>query len=554
MRSVSGRCAGKWFNASGDIFFSELHRDRLSEAIAADHTALQLLEAKNSGNKKQRRLLQNRQSASNVALLRGRRGLSLEFGEFPVNFQNIVLSKLSGKVQMAATLANPVVSGGLTFSDGFISLGNAAGVPRGALGARTKNAMVRKVPPTADMSLKDENHLRGREKSETDENINLEASTELTTQDKLLPNGDASILLSGLRINIGRGMKVIQPLVLNLDTTGTLVLEGSPQAPQIEGEIRLLRGRVNLLATRMSIRKDAKNYVRFVKSDETSPSTAEDSPEPLINATLESERLLVRIPECRLSKWAEHLEVTDRSGDQMSGATWDALVQSELKELRNPEAAARLFAKYAFQAVEAGGKAGKFEWRVFPALVKKNDGKSGKLKDEIGAGAEVEVGGLAIGGKRSVDGTVGGKVRLRLRDWLSWEVEQEGAANTRTIKLEVDLTPKRWNENIGGDREADASNTNEGQSDRQKRKDKKGTTRLQGDTGPDKEESKKEGAGAENTHKGPSETKVVTEGTSTAEKERVEDTKLGLNDASEGVTSKDEKTIDSENASKGSGK
>lgn len=46
----------------------------------------------------------------------------------------------------------------------------------------------------------------------------------------------------------------------------------------------------------------------------------------------------------------------------------------------------------------------------------------------------------------------------------------------------------------------------------------------------------------------------MKEGTSTAEKERVEDTKLGRNDAIEGVTSKDEKTIDSEKTSKGSGK
>lgn len=128
---------------------------------------------------------------------------------------------------------------------------------------------------------------------------------------------------------------------------------------------------------------------------------------------------------------------------------------------------------------------------MFPALVKKNDGKYGKLKEEIGAGAEVEMGGLAIGGKRSADRTVGGKVRLRLRDWLSWEVEQEGTAKTSTIKLEVDLTPKRWNENVGGDREAHASNANGGQSDRQKRKDTKGTTRLQGDKAPDKEDGKK---------------------------------------------------------------
>lgn len=435
VRSVSGRCAGKGFNANGDIFYSQFHRNRLSKSLKADIEVLKELKASDSESKKQRKLLQSRQSASRSILAKTRQGLTLDFGEFPVNFQNVVLSKLSGKVHIVESLANPVVSGALTLSDGLISLGNAVGMPRNTLEDRRKNFSPQDLRPQSDEFL-----VKGETKG-ADEN-GSEADIESST--KPLRSGNVNPILDDFRVNIGRGMKFVQPLMLSLDTNGALVLNGSPRDPVIEGEIRAPRGRVNLFATRMSIRKHAKNYIRFVKPNKTNASKTGDGAEPLINATLESEDLLVRIPECSLSKWAAHIEVTNKSGERLSGSSWDALVQSELGELRNPETMARFLTKYVFKAVEAGGKAGKFEWRMFPTIVKRNDGEiSRQLKDEIGAGGEVEMGGLAIGGKRSSDGTVGGNMRLRVRDWLSWEVEKEGMKQTSRIKMKVNLTGRR---------------------------------------------------------------------------------------------------------------
>lgn len=434
-KSLAGRCNGKSINMNGDIFFSDDHRETLSDNISGYQVVLQSWKPADAANRKKRKSLIAKQSAAKAALQRGSRGVTVEFGEFPVNLDNIVVSKLSGKVQLAGTAARPVIGGALTFSDGLISVGNAAVAPRSIARIRGKNDAMTELLQSVETDKKQSGSRHGdREGAHTgDQNENEVA---LNLQQAAVVNGNRGIRLDGLRVNLGRNMQVVQPFVLNLDTNGSLVLDGSPTQPEIEGEIRVLRGRVNMLATRMSVRKDAKNYVKFVKSDES--SGAGKAPEPLINVTLEGQDLVVRIPECGLSTWADHLVVADKSGMQLSEATMSALVQSELGEVRSAEGVARLLAKYAAKAVEAGGKAGALEWRVFPALVSKTGGYSpGNLRDELGAGAEFEIGGLAIGAKRSADGTHGGRVKLRLWDWLNLQLEKEGMKHTSSIEVVI---------------------------------------------------------------------------------------------------------------------
>lgn len=451
-KSVSGRCKGKSINVNGDIFFSEDHREKLSDNISGNQVVLQTWKPTDAVNRKKRRSLVAKQSAAKAALQRGSRGVTVEFGEFPVNLENIVLSKLSGKVQLAGTAARPVIGGALTFSDGLISLGHAA-VPRGIAGVRGRGDAASELLQKSVETDNKQNESNESDKEGAQAGNQDERDAVLASQQAAVANANGGVRLDGLRVNLGRNMQVVQPFVLNLDTNGSLVFDGSPTQPEIEGEIRVLRGRVNMLATRLSVRKDAKNYVKFVKGNESDTSGAGKAPEPLINVTLEGQDLVVRIPECGLSTWADHLVIADKSGIQLTEETWSSLVQSELGEIRSAEAAARLLAKYAVKAVEAGGKAGAFEWRVFPALVSRTGGYApGKLREELGAGAELELGGLAIGAKRSADGTHGGRIKLRLWDWLNWQLEKEGIKHTSSIEVVITRPQKgiRRKEEMGG--------------------------------------------------------------------------------------------------------
>lgn len=429
-KSISARCAGRSVSASGDLFISERHRQSLSAEVLNNQVALDGLKSRDARSRKARKLLVARQNDSKSTLQKGARGISLDFGDFPVNLQNIVLSKLSGSVCLNGTLTKPFLGGALTFSDGLIFLGNAAGPPR----VSAENRL-----PSVARSSKAFSNFAGVRKQPTTGKRSTIAGWEngndagMLTKEDGLDFGD--VTLDGLRVYLGRDMQVVQPFVLNVDTTGSIRMNGSGSNPEVFGEVKLLRGSVNVLATRMSIRKNEKNYLKFLKPDEGGKPGQEQSPEPIIKVALEDENLLVRIPECGISTWGDHIEVSDKSGAQLEVEKIGTLLEG----IRSREAVQRLLASYVVNAIGVGGKAGRFEWRVFPSLVSRTGGliKEGRLIDELGAGASFEYGGLSVANSISLNGTRSSKIGLRFWDWFSFELSSEGMKQTSSIGIRI---------------------------------------------------------------------------------------------------------------------
>lgn len=513
LRSVSARCGGKSLNMNGDLFFSEEHRERLFAEKLGTESVLERLQRGSSRGRKERRRLQQNLGDIRAVLQRGSKGVSVEFGEVDLNVQDRVVTKLSGKLGVSGTCISPVVAGGLTLSEGLISVGNLNGMGgnggngQWGLGGRLKGmedsvlaevvggkrgaitrANVRgntneganagadsgagaNAVANADSSSKsgegapssahggsneekgfdrgdeDGEGQEGEEGEEGEESEAFESGLdveEAKTKDissrvesgevRRLADGFGGVRLDKLRVTLGREMQVVQPFVLDFETQGSVVLDGMGTETSVNGEIRVVRGSVNMLATRMYVRRDVKNYVRF-----TGKQVGGDA---VVRMTLEDGELMAKIGECEISKWSDHVVVTNKSGDEWSQKKWGAVMESNLESMANSrERMARLAAGYVVKNVVGGGRIGGLEWRVFPALLNGGDGViEGKLKDELGVGGEFEVGGLAIVGKRALDGSVGGGIRLR-RKWGTAEVDMQGGRMSSAVEIAV---PRGW--------------------------------------------------------------------------------------------------------------
>eukprot|EP00177_Eucheuma_denticulatum_P007841 GFKZ01014277.1.p1 GENE.GFKZ01014277.1~~GFKZ01014277.1.p1 ORF type:complete len:2034 (+),score=303.86 GFKZ01014277.1:303-6404(+) len=513
LKSVSARCGGKGLNMNGDLFFSEAHRQRLLAEKFGTESVLERLQRGSSRGRKERRRLQQNLGDIRWVLQRGNKGVSVEFGEVDLNLQDRVVTKLSGKLNVNGTCINPVVAGGVTLSEGLISVGSFNGVgnnggngqmglggrlkgmegsvlpevvggSRGAItranvqrntvggaNAGTDSGAGANVSADADSSLNSEETVKSNADSDSDvENgfnrddedeeeqeskedeegeegevfesgIDVEEAKAKEINSRVengevrrLADGFGGVRLDKLRVTLGREMQVVQPFVLDFETQGSVILDGMGTDTTVNGEIRVVRGSVNMLATRMYVRRDVRNYIRFTGK--------QDSGDAVVRMTLEDGEVMAVIGECEISKWSDHVVVTDKSGDEWSQKKWGAVIESNLESVvSSREKVARLVAGYVVKNVAGGGKIGGLEWKVFPALLNGGDSvMEGKLKDELGVGGEFEVGGLAIVGKRALNGSVGGGLRLRGK-WGTAELDMQGGRISSGIEIQV---PRGW--------------------------------------------------------------------------------------------------------------
>lgn len=456
LKSITGRCGGKSVNVNGDLFFSDEHRERLSTKLFGTHTVLERLHLKDASGRRERRQLMQKHNELKATLAKGRRGISIDFGEVGIRIPNMIASKVTGKLQLTGTAVSPVLGGGITFSEGVISVGNIGGLGNGGGSGtgmfnenikRTKD-MTREgfssTTTTGKSGAKPEENTEtsrtteGVELSDEDKGTEGEKPTEQeamveTRESRKLSDGFGGMRLDKVRVALGKEMYVVQPFVMNLETQGSITLNGIGTDTDVEGEIRVVRGSINMLTTRMSVSRDERNYVRFVGKSEGS--------EPIMRMTLEDGDLLVRIGECGISRWKDHVVVADKSGDVWNEERWGQVVGSNLESITSKEKVGKLLAGYVMKNVEGRGKIGKLEWKVFPSLVSGSGGyEEGRLRDELGAGGEFVWNWMTIGGRRSVDGSVGGNVRLK-GEWGGIELESEGMKLSSSIELRV---PEKW--------------------------------------------------------------------------------------------------------------
>lgn len=458
LKSISGRCGGKNVNVNGDLFFSDEHHERLSAELSGIENVLNQLRMKNARGRKERRQLMQRHNELKGLLVKGQKGITVEFGEMGLRVPNIIASKVAGKMQMTGTAVSPVVGGGITFSEGVISLGNMGGLGNGGgtgtgifsgegmgiehlgfkgiltktttenfeRGAISESLKASEAEAEATESLGERTEKIEKRSIEQDVKVKIRESRRLS-------DGFGEMKLNKVRVTLGKEMYIVQPFVVNLEMQGSMTLDGVGTDTDVDGEIRVVRGNINMVTTRMSVSRDERSYIKFMSKSEGG--------EPMMRMVLEDGALLVKIGECGISNWTNHVVVADKSGSEWNEEKWSQVVEANLENITSKEKAGKLLAGYVLKNVEGGGKIGGLEWKVFPALVSGSGGfEEGKLKDEVGIGGQFEWNRVTVEGKRSMDGSVGGALRLK-GEWGGIELESEGVKQSSLVKIKV---PEKW--------------------------------------------------------------------------------------------------------------
>ncbi|PXF43904.1 Pre-B-cell leukemia transcription factor 3 [Gracilariopsis chorda] len=258
VRSLSGRCDGKGLHVSGDMFFSERHRE-MAESRVERLTRQQQMgaESRASNRRKGRRVTDAALNYEKKRLSNALRGLHVDVGEVGINLENALSSKLSARVDIRGVATRPVVGGTVILSDGEIMLSGGGAGGGGGAGIGAEVGAVSRSAWRRQEEAGGVGNSAGRRLDAVGTGARGKAGA-----------GAANCTSGGVQVErltvaLGRGMRVVQPLVLKLDVSGKVEVDGSTTAPRARGEIHLSRGSIKLLASRMWIRKGEKSFIRF---------------------------------------------------------------------------------------------------------------------------------------------------------------------------------------------------------------------------------------------------------------------------------------------------
>lgn len=423
LKSISGRCDGKWVSANGDIALSEDYTTKLEQGVAQLEEDLERIDSGGRGQKKMRRSVLTELNQTRGKLQNVRRGVSVDFRDIPLNVRKVIESKVSGRINVGGIVNNVNVGGSVTFSDGVVFLGNVGNVSKvnGGSTRRTQDSMAQ---------------LGGSK-----DRFNTGA-----------PSAEA-VNMSNFKVSLGRGMRLVQTFVANIEATGTVTVNGSGNTPDASGTIRLMKGKINAIASQMKLAQKENSYVRLLGQEEWSKAGYDGKPEALMKIVLEDDNVLVRVGECRLTGWTKHVQVVDKVRGTDIREKWDEELQSKDGEEVSGDVIKRMALNALLKMFSIGGRLGKVEWKAFPGLVgytgsirlgtytANGEGRF-SLKEEIGFGARIHLGNVAITAKRSVmTGAVQAKIQCKLGKWGAVQVGNEVDPHG---SVRIDLFPSEW--------------------------------------------------------------------------------------------------------------
>lgn len=447
LRSISGRCGGKWITAGGDMFLTKWHREQTEQGLIKDEETFEKLSTGRDGQQRSRwgsgrrrrvkkRAVMGRINDTRNLLQRTEKGLNLEFGDIGVDLQKALVTKISGRVTVNGVIAKPTVGGSLTLSDGVVFLGN---VGSASLKSETNG---RKHKASTSPQMEAQQQIAQQKRISTQPTDMIKASV------------GQGIKFDGLKVSLGRNVKMVQSFLLNIQTTGDMTVNGTSSDPDVSGSVRLVKGSVNLLASRMRVSRGENSYVKLLGREAWDQQGLGGEPEMMMRVVMENDDLLVRIGECRLSNWLDTIQVLNKRrelyyyADSMHGE-WDEEFRARLGDERSSaQMIGRATQRYEMKKMvinsllrigQLGGKFGRVEWRLFPVVVSKWDGNGIEgdisLKEDVGGGGRIDVGGLAVSSAKSVNGFSEHKLEIRFGRWGRVRF----GANGRFLTTDVDL-------------------------------------------------------------------------------------------------------------------
>lgn len=451
LKSISGKCDGKAVTLNGDMFVSKEHILALEKEIAEKEGKINLLEASGNGQQKKKRQLMSKVNDEKLMLERGRKGVVAEFGEVPVNFQKVVVSKLSGRIVADGVLSDTSVGGWVTFSDGVVFVGSASSVSSSAPAGPSSTPEFLSVPKKvnsralvdATSATSGNEPMSGDSESQPDKaggpalTEGLGSNTE--DEDEDVPSA-GKVSLDRLKVSLGRKIKLVQPFVLDIEAAGSVTLHGKSVAPDIDGMIQLVKGKVNALALRLKLAKKERSFVKFIGREEWKRQGNDGEPEMLMRVVMENDSLVVRVEECKVTAWADNVSIFDKDRDMGSDRSSNKELFYKIDQTRSGETMKRFVINALLRMAEVGGKIGFFEWKLFPSLVTGDRSNNGdiKWKDEVGVGGRVELGGVSASAKKSVSGNIEGKLQLKLGKLAKIRIGTDGPK----LSTELEIFPR----------------------------------------------------------------------------------------------------------------
>ncbi len=458
LKSVYGRCNGKGLHVHGDILLSELHRDTLREVasygrLRSSAESATSVVSSSEMSKVEMKALNERKSKATALQEKVTRGLTFEMGDVPINVKDVLEGTIAGKVVLKRTLANPEVSGSMGISKGAIFLSNPSS--RGDMRRRAKEEFLR---AEQELKLRKSSKMKGYRtpgdddmgKSQKQKSTGSDETTSIPEErigrsekmSETMADGTeikkSTLDLNGLRISIGREMQIVYPFLLNLEAHGSLEISGPLHRPEPHGTIYFSQGQVNLLASRMDIKRGEESYARFERGS---------SDEPIVNIALEDDDVVVRIHEAVPSKWANHLEIKNKRGGQLGDSSWGQVLLSRLESgdgmLTAQSALRKLANSYVTQVAGTKGQIGSFQWRFHPILGGVSGESSGNVAEDLGAGARISYGRGSLSVRTALSGAKALAFEFRPWKWLGLNFESEGELKHVQVEIRLGRNRKR---------------------------------------------------------------------------------------------------------------
>jgi TamB, inner membrane protein subunit of TAM complex len=432
VRSFYGRCNGRTINIVGSLPLSEKHR-QATEAIASQQVSKA---SKGKLTRAEKRSFAEKRSSAASTLSLYSRGISLEAGEVVLDLKDQFTGRISGRVAMKGSLMAPTMAGFVALSRGVMYLARPPVSPDSAL----KSFASKRFAGNAE--YQGDNLLSPSMKAKKIRPLTPLVPPVSSEGEKKPRTRANSLKLDNFRVSLGKDFEIVYPYLVTFGASGSVTLDGSTANPVPSGKISFPRGQLNLLTSRMELKRDVENYARFEKGGD--PFAALD---PILNLSLEDRDVVLQVKEVRASNWAQQLSIVDKRGEQIDESAWIGLVRSRLEELQKGIAAGvglpSLAARYLFNLYSVRGKLGSLQWRLYPALVN-SMGKfsSAKLQDDIGIGAEFDYGKISLAMRASLTGSKGGSLTFRPTDRIKLELESDGVFKSN---IEIRISPNRGN-------------------------------------------------------------------------------------------------------------
>jgi TamB, inner membrane protein subunit of TAM complex len=431
VRSIIGRYNGRPLSINGSLPLSKKHLEATRKAASAADTK------QRPSTRAIRKASAEKRSFAASRLERFSRGITVDIGEVLIDIKDQFYGTIAGRITATESLAAPSISGSLSISSGVIYLATPPVSPESALSAMP--AFFAQGKP----ELKGARDSTGRRSDATKRpdasGVAKSAPTALRPSAKRKSTSSATkaaspVRLNGLRLVLGREIEIVYPYLLKFVASGTVTLDGSTTEPVPTGTVNFTEGEVNMLTSKMYVKRDVENFARF--------SAGDNVLDPILNLTLEDRHIQLQVKDARASTWSNFVTISNKRGERIDESVWIEHVRLRLAEVEKCLASGRgipsLAVKYLVNSFSIKKKIGPALWRVYPALVSGMGGfQEPRILEDIGLGADFEYKGAVVSARRSVRGNFIGALSLFPSDRIRIELESDGQKTSSEIEIRV---------------------------------------------------------------------------------------------------------------------